>query len=124
MLPFVCMLLTRVRDGDEVDVGMRGSSLSHPEKGLFSDCQCQASVIKGPSSEEDGQNSLLFGILFYLQGHPQCLKKAMIVGLPADLGNFSWSLTGASLPICGGIEMSTFGGVSQDDNSCIVVILL
>lgn len=119
--------------GDEVDIGMCGSRLTHSEKGLFSDCGRQASVIimKG-SLFLRTMVIVFFGsfislslslILFYLQGHPQCLKKAMIVGLPVDLGSLRRSWTGASLPVCGGMETSTFGGVSQDDNSCMVVIL-
>lgn len=47
----------------------------------------------------------------------------MIVGLPVDLGRLRRALTGASLPICGGIARSSFGGESQEDNSCMVVIL-
>lgn len=58
-----------------------------------------------------------------LQGHPQCRKNATMVGFPAVFGSLRRSCTGAGWPIAGGDDVLTLGGVSQEDSSCMVVIL-
>lgn len=58
-----------------------------------------------------------------LHGHPQCLRNAITTGLPSDCGILRALFAGACLPISGGDERSTFGGVSQEYSSCFVVIL-
>lgn len=47
----------------------------------------------------------------------------MTVGLPSCLGTLRRSAKGACWPSSGRGDVWTFGGVSQDFSSCVVVIL-
>jgi hypothetical protein len=72
----------------------------------------QPHPIPGRKSQEDIYEK------FHLHGQPQCLRNAMITGLPSLLGRDRNSVEGAVLPIPGTTDVSTGVGDSQDDSSC------
>jgi hypothetical protein len=59
----------------------------------------------------------------YVQGHPQCLRKLIIVGLLSCVGMFSLCVEGAGWPTVGVSAVGTLGGVSQDQSSVCQVIV-
>jgi hypothetical protein len=54
---------------------------------------------------------------YYAQGHPQCLKNVITVGLPSLFGMGSLDVDGAFDPMVGGSETSTGEGENQDGYS-------
>jgi hypothetical protein len=53
----------------------------------------------------------------YIQGHPQCLKNVITVGLASLFGKGSSEVDGAFSPILGGSETSTGEGENQEGYS-------
>ena len=64
-----------------------------------------------------------FFIAKYVQGHPQCRRKLMIVGLPSCAGMVSLGVEGAFWPTAGTSAVCTVGGDIHDDNSVCQVIV-
>ena len=59
----------------------------------------------------------------YIQGHPQCRRKLMIVGLPSCAGMVSLGVEGAFWPTAGTSAVCTVGGDIHDQNSVCQVIV-
>jgi hypothetical protein len=53
----------------------------------------------------------------YVQGHPQCLKNVITVGLASVFGKENSEVDGAFSPILGGSETSTWEGENQEGYS-------
>ena len=81
-------------DGDELDIRIGSSGVAQVKEGLLGDWSLINEMRK------------LQKRLFALQGQPQCLKKAMIVGFPS-LETVILGVEGAFSPTFGGSSVLT-----------------
>ena len=97
-----------MRDGDEINVRVLGSSFAKLVESLLGDWMRKVLMkFEYESSDEDED----------LQGQPQCLKKARTVDFPLGLGNCSFEDEGAFEPTSGTGDVSRALGGDQELNS-------
>ena len=106
--PGISCGLGGVRDGDEVDGGVRRRQGGEGVEGLF--CNFMAAWLKLEASVHIDVGDV--------HGQPQCRRKVMSVGFLSGRGNARWAVDGAEAPTVGIGEASMCLGQSQDESSC------